>query len=185
VTPAALALLAALSLSSLPFWREDLPVIRRFRLRAGGVVLLSVLALVVVGWLAVEGGGHGPYQRELAAALVVLTSVASGGPVAKAMLRLADRGTPTAPQGPARTTVLTGGAWIGALERVAVTVTLLARWPEGLALVLVVKGLGRYPELRSAGQTDQPGTAERFIIGTFTSTLWAAGCAGIGLALLR
>jgi hypothetical protein len=108
--------------------------------------------------------------------------VASGGPVARALLRLADKGTPKDPQGPARTTVLTGGAWIGALERIAVITTLLARWPEGLALVLAVKGLGRYPELRSA---DQPGTAERFIIGPFASALWAAACAGIGLALLR
>jgi hypothetical protein len=104
--------------------------------------------------------------------------------VAKGLLRLADPGTPAAPAGPARTTVLTGGAWIGALERIAVTTTLLARWPEGLALILAVKGLGRYPELRGAGQADQPGTAERFIIGTFASALWAAACAGIGLALI-
>ena len=184
MTPAALALLAALCLSSLPFWR-DLPMIPRFRLRAGVVILLSVLVLTVTAWFALEGGGHGRVERELAVALTVLTSVAAGGPVAKALLRLADPGTPAAPQGPARTTVLTGGAWIGALERIAVTATLLAHWPEGLALVLAVKGLGRYPELRGAGQADQPGTAERFIIGTFASALWAAGCAGIGLALLR
>ena len=184
MTPAALVLLAVLSLSSVPFWRE-LPVIHRFRLRAGSVLALSLAVLGVTAWFAVAGDGHGPVERRLAVTLAVLASVAAGGPVAKAVLRLADPGTPAAPQGPARTTVLTGGAWIGALERIAVTATLLAGWPEGLALVLVVKGLGRYPELRSAGQSDQSGVAERFIIGTFASALWAAGCAGIGLALLR
>jgi hypothetical protein len=40
--------------------------------------------------------------------------------------------------------------------------------------VLAVKGLGRYPELRAA---HRPGLAERFIIGTLVSVLWAALCA--------
>ena len=47
-----------------------------------------------------------------------------------------------------RGTVLRGGAWIGYLERAAISATLLAGWPEGMALVLAVKGVGRYPELR-------------------------------------
>jgi hypothetical protein len=184
VTSAALVLLGALTLSSVPFWRE-LPVIARFRLRAGAVLVLSVATLGVTAYFALNGSGHNRAERELAFTLSIVASLAAGGPVAKSLLRLADRGTPVSPQGPARTTVLTGGAWIGALERIAITTTLLARWPEGLALILAVKGLGRYPELRNAGQTDQPGAAERFIIGTFASALWAAACAGIGLLLLR
>ena len=40
--------------------------------------------------------------------------------------------------------------------------------------MLGLKGLGRYPELRNQEHT---GTAERFIIGTFTSVLWAVACA--------
>ena len=75
--------------------------------------------------------------------------------------------------------VLRGGAWIGALERAAVFATLVAGWPEGLAVVLALKGLGRYPELR----TETPGAAERFIIGTFTSVLWAVACAGAVLTM--
>jgi hypothetical protein len=71
-------------------------------------------------------------------------------------------------------TVLRGGAWIGILERLAIFATLAARWPEGIAVVLAVKGLGRYPELRAA---HRPGLAERFIIGTLVSVLWAALCA--------
>ena len=35
---------------------------------------------------------------------------------------------------------------------------------------------GRYPELRNQEDT---GAAERFIIGTFTSVLWAVACAGL------
>lgn len=181
MTAAALAVLGALTVLSVPFWR-DLPPIPRFRLRAGVLLTLGVITLAVAVWLAVSGGPPSRLERELAVALSILASLVGGGPIARALLRLADPGTPVAPKGPARTNVLTGGAWIGALERVAVTTTLLARWPEGLALILAVKGLGRYPELRSA---DQPGTAERFIIGTFGSTLWAAACAGVGLAVLR
>jgi hypothetical protein len=180
MTEAALAVLATLTVGSLPLWRE-LPVIPHFRLRAGVLLLLGILALAGTTLLAVNDDPPNRIERELAVALSILVSLVSGGPVAKALLRLADAGTPSAPRGPARTNVLTGGAWIGALERIAITTTLLARWPEGLALILAVKGLGRYPELRSA---DQPGTAERFIIGTFGSALWAAACAGVGLAVL-
>jgi hypothetical protein len=75
-------------------------------------------------------------------------------------------------------TVLRGGAWIGALERLGVFVALVAGWAPGLAIVLAVKGLGRYPELRSQ---DDTGVAERFIIGTFTSVLWAVACAGVAV----
>jgi hypothetical protein len=77
--------------------------------------------------------------------------------------------------------VLRGGAWIGCLERAAVYGTLVAGWPEGVAIVLGLKGLGRYPELRNQ---DHTGTAERFIIGTFTSVLWAVACAGVVWSLL-
>ena len=81
--------------------------------------------------------------------------------------------------------VLRGGAWIGALERVAIFATLVAGWPEGLAIVLALKGLGRYPELRAAEDGVRTGAAERFIIGTFTSVLWACACAGVVALLLR
>jgi hypothetical protein len=69
--------------------------------------------------------------------------------------------------------VLRGGAWIGVLERLAVFAALAARWPEGIAVVLAVKALGRYPELRAGSRS---GLAERFIIGTLVSVLWAALC---------
>jgi hypothetical protein len=67
---------------------------------------------------------------------------------------------------------------VGVLERAAVAGTLLAGWPEGLAVVLAVKGLGRYAELKA------PAAAERFIIGTLASLLWAAASVGC-VVLLR
>lgn len=72
--------------------------------------------------------------------------------------------------------VLRGGATIGYLERVAVAASLLAGYPEGLAVVVAIKGVGRFTEL------SEPETRERFIIGTFASLVWA--CAGAAIALL-
>ena len=87
-----------------------------------------------------------------------------------------DEGSPAADDADAGAepveTVLRGGAWIGFLERGAVAATLLAGWPEGIALVLAVKGVGRYSELREAN------APEAFIIGTLASLLWAGAAAG-------
>jgi len=77
---------------------------------------------------------------------------------------------------------LPGGAWIGVLERFAVFVCLVADIPEGVAVLLVVKGLGRYPELRiDEARTDASGAGERFIIGTLVSLTWAACAAYLPL----
>lgn len=73
--------------------------------------------------------------------------------------------------------VLRGGAWIGVLERLAVAATLAMGWPEGLAIILAVKALGRYSELGKSG------AAERFILGTLSSQLWACACVGVGVLL--
>lgn len=70
--------------------------------------------------------------------------------------------------------ILRGGTWIGMLERFVVYTTLVAAYPAGIAYVLAIKGLGRYPELRNQKNT---GTAERFIIGTMISVIWAGACA--------
>jgi hypothetical protein len=79
------------------------------------------------------------------------------------------------PDGPRARAVLRGGTWIGILERIAVTGCVLAGDMTSVALVVAVKGLGRYPELR-----ENPGASERFVIGTLTSMIWAAlvGVAG-------
>lgn len=118
----------------------------------------------------------------LIALAVGALAVAAGGLLTAGVFRLVDGGS-AARRDSMRSAgeVLRGGAWIGALERAAVYATLVAGWPEGMALVLGIKGLGRYPELKNQ---DHPGTAERFIIGTFTSVLFAAACAGVTLRLV-
>jgi hypothetical protein len=114
-------------------------------------------------------------------ALGVGLAVLGGGPATTLVFGLVDRGSAGAADSmESAGAILRGGAWIGALERAAIAVSLVAGWPEGIAIVLAVKGLGRYPELRSQKSA---GTAERFIIGTFTSVLWAAACAGVVVVL--
>lgn len=76
---------------------------------------------------------------------------------------------------------LQGGYWIGILERAALFACVLSGFPAGIAVVLGVKGLGRYPELRNPAGSK----GELFIIGTFTSMLWAALFAGLAFGLVR
>ena len=78
-------------------------------------------------------------------------------------------------------TFLRGGEWIGYLERLTVFGTVLAGFPEGVAVAMLVKSFARYPEIK-AGST---GAAERFIIGTFVSVLFACACAGAAAWLIR
>jgi hypothetical protein len=83
------------------------------------------------------------------------------------------------PEGERARTALRGGTWIGLLERFAVTGCLLLDAPEAVAVVVAVKGLGRYPELRQ-----NPGASERFVIGTLASLVWAAALGYLGRWLL-
>ena len=43
----------------------------------------------------------------------------------------------------AETAVLRGGEWIGRVERTAVFATVLTGFPEGIAIALALKGIGR------------------------------------------
>jgi hypothetical protein len=74
--------------------------------------------------------------------------------------------------------ILRGGAIIGVLERLAVCLAILAGEPVAIAYVVAIKGLGRFAELK-----ETPVAAERFIIGTLTSLLWAAGVAVLARVL--
>lgn len=80
---------------------------------------------------------------------------------------------------PAPGSVLRGGLVIGVLERLAVAASVLAAEPVAIAYVVAIKGLGRYAELK-----DTPAAAERFIIGTLTSMLWAVGVSAAARAFL-
>lgn len=152
--------------------------------RLHGNRVVALLLLVVTTGLAVslhlagDAVDTDAEQVALVAALGLL-AVSGGGPLTAAVFRLVDGpGAPASGSVRRAAEVLRGGAWIGALERVAVFAALLSGWPEGLALTLALKGLGRYPELR---HEERPGIAERFLIGTFVSVLWACACAGAAL----
>ncbi|WP_312181402.1 hypothetical protein [Arthrobacter sp.] len=86
---------------------------------------------------------------------------------------------PVRPPVPAGPVILRGGLVIGFLERLAVATAVLADEPVAIAYVVAIKGLGRYAELK-----ETPAAAERFIIGTLASMLWAVGAAvAVRLAL--
>jgi hypothetical protein len=106
-----------------------------------------------------------------------LAAVLGGGPIATAVLQAADPAAVGVAGGPQDPAILRGGAWIGALERAAVAATLFAGSAEALAVVIAIKGLGRFAELRA------PAAAERFIVGTLASGLWAGACVGVAVLL--
>lgn len=128
--------------------------------------------------------------------LMIALAVIGGGSIASTVLDLAMGGSVTrgfhggilvAAQGhpgdapsalPHRKEVMRGGATIGVLERLAVAAVIVAGYPEGLAVIIAIKGVGRFTELGEAAEA-----RERFIIGTLTSWLWASSCAGVVLLL--
>lgn len=132
--------------------------------------------------------------KALLIAALGAVAVLAGSPLVTALFRRADPPTPPAadtgagsaaefteaPGVRAAAATLRGGRWIGMLERLAVYVSILTGFAEGIAVVLAVKGLARYPELKATTS----GTAERFIIGTFASVLFAAACAGLAWWLI-
>ncbi|WP_127819579.1 hypothetical protein [Microbacterium sp. CPCC 204701] len=63
--------------------------------------------------------------------------------------------------------VLRGGTTIGYLERIAVALGIISGFPEAIAVVVALKGIGRFSELAAAE------ARERFIIGTLASLVWA------------
>lgn len=101
--------------------------------------------------------------------LGLAVSALVGWPLTAGILSLGGRAAGSRPAEPEDRSVLRGGLWIGVLERLAVSAAIMAGYPTAIAFVVAVKGLGRYPELRQT-----PAAAERFIIGSLASMLWAA-----------
>lgn len=145
---------------------------------------VSLALLMASGLLVATAPELNLTERGPGTTLIVLAgllALAGGGPLTTLVFDLVDRREAREESLDRAGLVLRGGAWIGGLERIAVFAALAAGWPEGLAITLALKGLGRYPELRAAEDGVRTGAAERFIIGTFTSVLWAAGCAAVVL----
>ncbi|HMT33538.1 MAG TPA: hypothetical protein PKC73_02095 [Dermatophilaceae bacterium] len=128
--------------------------------------------MATVSWLPVVG-----------AVALGLVAIVGGSPVTLLVFRTVDRDhgrKGIAPSVQAAGGVLRGGRAIGLLERAAVVAAMVAGWPEGIGAVIALKGLGRFAELRG----DTPGTAERFLIGSFTSLLWAGVLAALARVLV-
>lgn len=163
-------LLAGAALLAVIGWATPLP---RLAMALTGAMLA---AAAVVAALDLEGAPSRGSVIALVAAGALL-AVVGGGPLVTVVFDLVDRpGTAPGDTLQRAGDVLRGGAWIGAFERLATFAAVVSGWPEGLAIVLAVKGLARYPELRAQARS---GVAERFIIGTFASVLWSLACAGV------
>lgn len=109
---------------------------------------------------------------------VGLLAVVAGSPLVSLVLHLASpRTVPLQVQnsvfvtrGGTRQEELRGGVTIGLLERLAFLGCVLLGQPGGIAVIVAVKGLGRFNELN----TEQ--TRERFIVGTLASLVWVGAC---------
>ena len=119
--------------------------------------------------------------------LLALLGIVGGSPITIAVLGFSNRGAGstttvegdhggivvnegTAPE-TRRSEVLRGGTIIGYLERLALIAAIVLGHLEIVAVLIAVKGLGRFSEL------DSPEIRERFIIGTLVSLVWAGACA--------
>jgi hypothetical protein len=143
-----------------------------------------VLVAVAIVWAVFGGVASAPGLGFLVAAgigLLVLALVA-GSPLVSLVLEFASRGAvPIGNHGvlmvdlegvaPVEREILRGGMTIGYLERLAVVGSALAGQPAAVAVIVAIKGLGRFAELENSA------ARERFIIGTLVSLIWAAACA--------
>lgn len=142
------------------------------------VALTALLGAAAVA-AAVSDGLDGP-ALVAGRVLAVVTAATTGGYAVRAVL--AAGGIPTRDDNyddPAPDPPLRGGRVIGLMERTGIAISLLLAWPAGIAVILGVKGLARFPQLR------EHHASEQFILGTFASVLWACAAAGIGWLLGR
>lgn len=174
---------------------------------AAAALVAAVLALVGTirpqPWLALPGAGvigagiitSAVIEPDRSAIATVLAAIAftslgtiGGSPAVALVLRWATKGAvPLGDHGgilvrapgqpsPVRE-VLRGGATIGYLERLALIGSVLAGQAAAIAIIVAIKGLGRFSELETSE------ARERFIIGTLTSLIWAGAAvaaAGVG-----
>lgn len=154
-------------------------------LRNGDAFLLGAILLVAsaatIAWLAPASLEPGKAERLLITVGAASAATLGGGPLTSRLFSIIDdAGAPgTNHQLENAAKVLRGGAWIGVFERLSVFAAALLNVLEAIAVVLALKGVGRYQELQGGVN----GAAERFIIGTFSSLLWSLAVAGLTLKL--
>jgi hypothetical protein len=137
---------------------------------------LTALTLLVAAFPAT------PAPAPVAALVTVgalVLAVAGGSPVTRHLLDRVDFDQAEGEHGGLLAAdgreLLRGGEVIGLLERLAVAGAIVAGFPEALAVVIAIKGVGRFTELETGA------VRERFIVGTLVSWVWAAAAAGIVL----
>ncbi|MGP9490091.1 hypothetical protein ACT3R5_16175 [Glutamicibacter sp. AOP5-A2-7] len=143
------------------------------------IAAMAAVVTLILGLAARPDEGPAAVPEVLIIAVSVLFAVSFGGPLTELIFQLASRQDQVEESPKTDASPLRGGLWIGLLERSAVVATLWAHWPEGIAVVLAVKGLGRFSELKNHQ------AAEQFILGTFSSCLVAAAGYGLGILLLH
>ena len=144
---------------------------------------VALIAIAIV-WAVFGGAWTAPGIGFLVAAgiLLLLLGIIAGSPLVSLVLELAGSGTETLGDHggiivsddsakPVKREILRGGMTIGYLERLAIIGAALAGQFAAVAIVVAVKGLGRFSELENSA------ARERFIIGTLVSIIWAAACA--------
>ncbi|WP_227412056.1 hypothetical protein [Cryobacterium sp. BB736] len=140
-------------------------------------------------WALVDGMRTAPSFGFIVSSAIGLLALAviAGSPIVSLVLRLATRGSEhlgdhggilVGPKDdededdqPREREILRGGMTIGFLERFAIVGSAFAGQFAAVAVVVAIKGLGRFSELENAE------ARERFIIGTLASFIWAGVCA--------
>ncbi|MGO2863526.1 MAG: hypothetical protein ACTIC1_20375 [Brevibacterium sp.] len=121
------------------------------------------------------------WSEVLVAVLAALVAALIGWPLVPLFLRMTHGGPGTKPSvtGSEDIEVLRGGMWIGIVERALIAAAIVLGRPELMAVVVAIKGLGRFAEIKSSSAA-----GERFIIGTFVSIAIAALAGVIGWAIV-
>lgn len=142
--------------------------------------VLPIIGAILLPLLGVQPPSVPSFAVALGLGFVLLATL-GGSPVVALVLRLATRTVRLGTHGgilvadvdspaPDRE-ILRGGTTIGYVERFALIGSLLAGQPGAIAVVVAIKGLGRFSELENAS------ARERFIIGTLVSLAWSGCCA--------
>jgi hypothetical protein len=152
------------------------------------LVYIATAALALALLTVAIPGPQAPFGVEITLGILVLgLATLGGGPATQLVLAVASRGTvpeghfggilvadhaESAPAGSTRE-ILRGGTTIGFLERIAMAGSILAGFPQAVAVIVAIKSVGRLSELNESE------ARERFIIGTLVSLGWASVCAGV------
>lgn len=147
------------------------------------IVPVVVLVIAIIIFTAASTGDAAPAVGFQIAATVLLMfiGVIGGSPLVLVVLELAGSGAvPLGDHGGIMVSgagtkskdreILRGGMTIGYLERLIIMGAAAIGQFAAVAIVVAVKGLGRFSELENSA------ARERFIIGTLVSIVWAAAC---------